>query len=74
MLKMTMELAKTFQYNKIRVLDKQGRYIETFNGEKSDDLFLLGHGYLGHTVYSINPGGRFVNGELVVTLDIWIED
>lgn len=74
MLKMTMELAKSFQYHKIRVLDKHGLYIETFNGEKPSDLFLLGHGYLGHTVYSINPGCRFVDGALVVSLDIWIED
>ena len=74
MLKMTMELAKTFQYNPICLLDKHGRHIETLNGEKPGDLYLLGHGYMGHTIYGIYPGCNLADGVVVISLDIWIEE
>lgn len=73
MLKMSEELAQTFQYKMIRVMDKNGKFIDEYNGERHSVRAMIGNEWAGHTVYSINPGCRFENGKPVISLDIWMD-
>lgn len=74
MTKMTEELAQCFDTQHIRLLDaKTGDLIETFDGRKSSERYLLGHGYHGHTIYCINPGTEIHEGTTIEILQIWIE-
>lgn len=73
MMKMTYELVKTFQYERVRVKDAKGNILDTYNGLDYGSAFLLGNDWYDHRIYSINPYCEILDGKIMVYLDIWIE-
>lgn len=74
MLKMTQELAKTFQYKNVCVIDAAtGEVFDIYDGEKPGELFMLGNDWADHSIYCITPRCKIVDGRPVVSLALWID-
>lgn len=74
MVKMTYELAKTFRYKRIEVIEAStGKVYETYNGDKDSALFMLGNDWFNHEIRGIEPRCAIVDGDIVVSLGIWVD-
>lgn len=73
MLNMNIALAKTFQWPRIKIINAfTGEIIQEYDGMKESDLFVLGHEWNGHRVFSINPRVELIDGKHITSLAIWL--